>query len=104
MCGGVLYERYVRRDEVDDGEGDTAPFEAVEDAVFARDGWEDQELDKASYDAVHGEEGSDSSRAETKAAGELEGEVGVELVWDLFRVMKEDGEELIICYRVKSEK
>lgn len=46
--------------DVDEREGEGAPFQAAEDAVVACERWEGEELDEHAGDAVDGEEEADA--------------------------------------------
>jgi hypothetical protein len=98
-----LDECCIRCGETDEREGESAAFEAVQDAESARCWRKDQELNNAAEDAVHGEHGTDSTTFETETTAEFKGKTGVVFGGDLGWVVKEDGEELVVGYRVKRE-
>jgi hypothetical protein len=93
-----LDERCIRSGETDERKGESAAFEAVQDAESACCWGEDQELHDAAENTVHCEYGTDPATVETETAAEFEGEAGVVFVGDLGWVVQEDGEELVVGY------
>ena len=91
----ILWERQ--------GRARTSCFVAVEDAEAGAEDGKEEELDDAAGNAVDSVNSTDLVGADAEAAREAEGEVCVGAVGDLAGVVEEDGEHLVVSYRVESQ-
>lgn len=73
----VFDQRRVRRQQVDEGEQEGGGAETPQDPETGAEPGEQEKLDDAARDAVHGVDGADLVRTQTEAAAEFEGEVRV---------------------------
>ena len=87
----------------DKGGQRTSCFVAVEDAEAGAENGKEEELDDAAGNAVDGINSTDLVGADAEAAREAEGEMDVGAVGDLAGVVEEDGEHLVVGYRVEGQ-
>lgn len=89
--------------DVDEGEGEGACLEAIQDTKSAGKGRKDEELDEHAGDSIDGEEQTDLIRVDAEAAGESEGEFDMFVVSTLDRIMHENGQKLVVGHRVHGQ-
>lgn len=79
----------------------TASLEAPQSAEPVTDGWEEEKLDDATGESVHGEDHTNLARVQTEASRELERQVSVLFIVHLSRKVQEGGQDLVERHRVK---